>query len=155
EDQRLLYRVAKPVTTWGGHLAIISTHRGANTLFNQLIRDITHNGNPMGWSLHSLPIQKAVDQGLVERINQKSGRHDSRAQFLPPIRAECIDEEQWLEESCCLPADESAAFLSYDLLSPCELPELQLLSSDELIEYATPHPRPSDGRGIKGEGSYP
>src|SRR5882762_6868369 len=48
-DQRLLYRVAKPVTTWGGTLSIISTHRGVGALFYQLIRDITENGNPMGW----------------------------------------------------------------------------------------------------------
>ena len=31
QDQRLLYRVAKPVTTWGGQLSVISTHRGVGT----------------------------------------------------------------------------------------------------------------------------
>src|SRR6266542_3655886 len=70
-DQRLLYRVAKPVTTWGGQLSIISTHRGVNSVFNELIRDIRENDNPMGWSLHSVPIQNAVEQGIVERINEK------------------------------------------------------------------------------------
>src|SRR5215467_9830572 len=64
-DQRLLYRVAKPVTTWGGQLSIISTHRGANTLFNQIITEIVHGGNPKNWSLHPVPIQTAVEQGLV------------------------------------------------------------------------------------------
>ena len=39
-DQRLLYRVAKPCTTWGGQLSIISTHRGTGTLFYQLIQSI-------------------------------------------------------------------------------------------------------------------
>src|SRR6266446_2810260 len=47
QDQRLLYRIAKPVTQWGGTLSIISTHRGPNTLFNQIIREIRHAGNPM------------------------------------------------------------------------------------------------------------
>src|SRR5882762_6016166 len=94
QDQRLLYRVAKPVTTWGGTLSIISTHRGANSVFNQLIRDITENGNPMGWSLHTVPIRKAVEQGLVERINSKSGGRESREEFLERIKTECIDEEQ-------------------------------------------------------------
>src|SRR5882724_10049420 len=70
QDQRLLYRIAQPVTTWGGQLSIISTHRGVNSVFNDLIRDITENENPMGWSLHTVPIQKAVDQGIVERINE-------------------------------------------------------------------------------------
>src|SRR5436309_9141032 len=55
QDQRLLYRVAKPVTTWGGTLSLISTHRGINTVFNQLIEEIRERGNPMGWSLHSVP----------------------------------------------------------------------------------------------------
>src|SRR6266436_7670886 len=102
-DQRLLYRVAKPVTTWGGTLTIISTHRGANSVFNEIIRDIQENDNPMGWSLHSVSVQKAVEEGLVERINAKSGRNDTREGFLARIRKECIDEEQWLQEYCCQP----------------------------------------------------
>src|SRR6266404_7114379 len=77
QDQSLLYRVAKPVTTWGGQLSIISTHRGFATVFNQLISDIKERGNPMGWSLHSVPLQKAVEQGLVERINEKSERAET------------------------------------------------------------------------------
>jgi len=119
-DQRLLYRVAKPVTTWGGTLSIISTHRGANSVFNQLIRDITENGNPMGWSLHTVPIRKAVEQGLVERINSKSGGHESREEFLERIKTECIDEEQWLQEYCCVPADESSAFITFEMIHACE-----------------------------------
>ena len=77
QDQRLLYRVAKPVTTWGGTLSIISTHRGINSVFNEIIRDIRENDNPMGWSLHSVTIQKAVEQGIVEKINEKKGTPDS------------------------------------------------------------------------------
>src|SRR6266850_6167769 len=104
EDQRLLYRIAKPVTTWGGTLSVISTHRGAQSVFNQLIRDITERGNPMGWSLHTVPLQKAVEQGLVERINKKTGAQESREDFLKRLRAGCFDEEQWLQEYCCVPA---------------------------------------------------
>src|SRR5438128_6337015 len=48
QDQRLLYRVAKPVITWGGQLSIISTHRGIGTLFNEIITEILHRGNPNG-----------------------------------------------------------------------------------------------------------
>src|SRR5260221_2150422 len=81
QDQRLLYRVAKPVTTWGGQLSIISTHRCANSVFNELIRDITANRNPMGWRLHTVTLQKAVEQGLAGRINQKSGRNESDEAF--------------------------------------------------------------------------
>lgn len=120
KSQRELYAVAKPVTQWGGTLAIISTHRGVGTVFNQILRDIRERANPMGWSLHSVPVQKAVAEGLVEKINAASGRHETREAWLARQRAECLDEEQWQQEYCCIPADESSAFLSYDLISLAE-----------------------------------
>ena len=135
QDQRMLYRVAKPLTQWGGTLSIISTHRGSQTLFNELIRDITERGNPMGWSLHTVPLQKAVDQGLVEKINAKSGSKDSREAFIARLHAQCIDQEQWLQEYCCTPADESATFITFGMLTSCEEPELKLMSIEELESF--------------------
>ena len=114
--QRTLFAVAKPVIQWGGTISILSTHRGIVTVFNSLIQDINHKGNPMGWSLHTIPIQLAVEQGIVEKINAASGATESREAWLARQRAECIDEEQWLQEYCCIPADESTAFITYDLL---------------------------------------
>lgn len=135
-DQRTLYAVAKPVTQWGGTLAILSTHRGAQTVFNELIIDIQQRGNPMGWSLHTVPIQKAVAEGLVERINAATGRHDANEAWLERQRAECIDQEQWLQEYCCVPADEATAFIPYDLLNACTEPGLDLLTAGELLDCA-------------------
>lgn len=146
KNQRELYAVAKPVTQWGGTLSIISTHRGIGTLFNEIIQKIksapSDPSDPSyqsdsakfarSWSLHSVPVQKAVEEGLVEKIDQVAGRKsdtseksdqsDRRQAWLQQIRAECIDEEQWLQEYCCIPADEASAFLSYDLISSCEDP---------------------------------
>jgi phage FluMu gp28-like protein len=126
-DQRTLYAVAKPVTQWGGTLSIISTHRGVNTVFNQILVDVRERGNSMGWSLHNVPIQRAVEEGLVEKINAVTNRKESRPDWLARQRAECIDEEQWLQEYCCVPADESSAFLSFEMLNACEDPALQLM----------------------------
>lgn len=135
KDQRTLYAVAKPVIQWGGTLSVISTHRGLGTVFNEIITDIRHGGNRMGWSLHSLPIQAAVAQGLVERIDRAADRPVAtdatgltarREHWLAQQRAECLDEEQWLQEYCCVPADESAAFLSFDLINAATEPGLHL-----------------------------
>ncbi|MDX1951498.1 MAG: terminase family protein [Verrucomicrobiota bacterium] len=119
KDQRLLYRIAKPVTTWGGQLEIISTHRGMGTVFNEIIREITEKGNPMGWSHHKVTLADAVAEGLVARINEKTGRKESNEAYLARIRAECLDEEQWAQEYCCVPSDESAAFISHEMIRPC------------------------------------
>jgi phage FluMu gp28-like protein len=133
KDQRDLYKYAKPVIQWGGTLSIISTHRGIGTVFNQIIQDIKHRGNPMGWSLHTIPVQKAVEDGIVERINAVTGGHESREAWLARQRAECLDEEQWLQEYCCQPADEASAFITYDLLQACAA-DAPLLTLDDLAK---------------------
>jgi phage FluMu gp28-like protein len=137
QDQRLLYRIAKPATTWGGTLTIVSTHRGKGTVFYQLIRSITEGGNPMGFSHHKLTLHQAVRQGLVERINKKSGRNETRLGFIRRLRAECLDQEQWLQEYCCVPADESAAFITYEMIVACEDPHC-LQSYDYLVNCKNP-----------------
>jgi phage FluMu gp28-like protein len=147
KDQRTLYAVAKPVIQWGGTLSVISTHRGIGTAFSEIIIDVRERGNRMGWSLHTISIQTAVEQGLVEKINASSAareldlksdpnpatgetdqreqdrRHCARQEWLLRQRAECIDEEQWLQEYCCIPADEAAAFIPYDLINSCTEPD--------------------------------
>ena len=122
KDQRELFRVAKPCTTWGGQLSIISTHRGVNSVFNEIIRSIKEQGNPMGWSHHRVSIYDAVDQGLVDRINKISGRRDLPAQFINRLRSECLDEEQWQQEYCCQPSDENSAFITWEMITSCETP---------------------------------
>jgi phage FluMu gp28-like protein len=137
-------------------LSIISTHRGIGTVFNEIITEIVERGNRMGWSLHTIPIQKAVEQGLVERINA-ADQHDAgstegglrptsadageilrtREQWLGRQRAECIDEEQWLQEYCCVPANEAAAFISYDLINACTEPEC-LVPVEQLAKCSHP-----------------
>lgn len=140
EDQRLLFRVAKPVTTWGGTLTILSTHRGTGTLFYEITQSITKGGNPMGWSHHKVTIYNAVRQGIVQRINKRSGRDESRLAFLRRLRKQCADRETWLQEYCCVAADESAAFITYNMIGACEDQALTLMSVPQLIEYATFHP---------------
>lgn len=137
KDQRTLYAIAKPATQWGGTLSIISTHRGSGSQFNQLIRDVKERGNPMGWSLHTIPIQTAVEQGIVERINAASGGTESREAWVARQRAECIDEEQWLQEYCCTPADDATAFLDWAMITACEESNT-LRNRDYLRECANP-----------------
>jgi phage FluMu gp28-like protein len=42
--------------------------------------------------------------------------------YFNAVKSECADEESFLQEFCCVPGDDNAAFLSYDLLTSCEYP---------------------------------
>ncbi len=142
-DQRALFKVAFPVTTWGGSLSILSTHRGPNSYFNQLIQDTLHHGNPMGWSHHKTTIHDAINDGIVERINDKTGHNESREQWETRTHSQCGTEEVWNEEYCCIPGDESSAFLTYDMIAACEDPNLHLFTTvDALIHSLNSQGRP-------------
>jgi phage FluMu gp28-like protein len=42
--------------------------------------------------------------------------------YFNAVKSECADEESFLQEFCCVPGDDNAAFLSYEMLTSCEYP---------------------------------
>jgi phage FluMu gp28-like protein len=82
-----------------------------------------------------------VAEGLVGKINVKSGRHETNEEFMRRIESECIDGEQWKQEYCCEPADETNAFISYEMITACADDELKLFSYEQLADYAAQHPK--------------
>lgn len=134
-DPRKLYGIAYPGITWGGALAIISTHRGSANFFNELVEEIRHKGNPKGFSLHRTTLQDALDQGFLAKLQAKLPADDIRqdmdeAAYFDFIRAGCADEESFLQEYMCVPANDAAAFLSYDLIAGCEYPATEAWETD-------------------------
>lgn len=124
-DPRKLWSIAYPGITWGGSMEIISTHRGSHNFFNQLIREIRENGNPKKISLHRVTLQDALDQGFLYKLQQSLPEdhevHEmDEAAYFDFIRSGCADEESFLQEYMCQPADDDAAFLEYDLIASCE-----------------------------------
>ncbi len=124
-DPRKLWTIAYPGITWGGCLEVISTHRGSANFFNELIQEIKHSGNPKGISLHTVTLQTALDEGFLFKLQQKLPAGDERlgmdeADYFNFIRAGCADEESFQQEFMCAPADDNAAFLTYDLIAGCE-----------------------------------
>jgi len=124
-DPRKLYAIAYPGITWGGELEIISTHRGSANFFNELVEDVKHRNNPKGFSLHTVTLQDALDQGFLYKLQEYLPDGDLRFEMDEPeyfdfIRSGCASEEQFLQEYMCVPADDEGAFLSYDLIAGCE-----------------------------------
>ena len=126
-DPRKLYAIAYPGITWGGSLEIFSTHRGSANFFNGLVQEIKHKGNPKGFSLHTVSLQLALDQGFLAKLQEKLPADDQRqemdeAAYFDFIKAGCGDEETFAQEYMCQPSDDASAFITYDLLDGCKHP---------------------------------
>lgn len=139
-DPARLYRIAWPGVTWGGRLEIISTHRGRHNFFNTLVEEITQRGNPKNISHHRVTLVDALDQGFLEKLQAKLPPDDprkslSRDDYLQFVRSRCPDEESWLQEYLCQPADESSAFLPYATVAACESPNPLLTSPADLPRH--------------------
>lgn len=126
-DPRKLWSIAYPGITWGGSMEIISTHRGSNNFFNQLIREVRENGNPKQISLHRITLEDALNDGflyvLQKKLPKDANEQDMDEQaYFDFIKSGCADEESFLQEYMCDPADDASKFLDYDLIANAEYP---------------------------------
>ena len=125
KDQRKLWAIAYPGITWGGSMEVISTHRGSHSFFNSLIREAREKGNPKRISLHRVTLQDALDQGFLYKLQQAlpadAEQQDmDEAEYFDYIKNGCADQESFDQEYGCLPADDNAKFLEYELITACE-----------------------------------
>lgn len=124
EDPEQLYNIAYPGITWGGHLEIISTHRGHNNFFNRLIQEVKHNGNPKKISLHTVTLEDALEQGFLEKLKAKLPANDPRyhmdeSAYFDFIRNACASELIFQQEYMCVPMDENTTFIDFRDLQNC------------------------------------
>jgi len=144
EYQAKLWQVAQPTASvWGYQIEVFSTHRARTTKFNQFIVE-AKGGNRMGWSLHSVSIYDAVEDGLVDRINRavakrhnltyeaaKAAKPDwwqTGESFLEKQRRSCDSEADWEQEYNLNPQDSKGAHLTLSEIDRARRPEADLLS---------------------------
>jgi phage FluMu gp28-like protein len=134
DDQPALWKAAKPTTTWGFPLRILSTHNGQQSLFFKFIDKIKKG--KLGWSLHTTTIHKAVEDGLVDKIFGRKTTEVERIKWLKEQEEDAFDSHTWLEEFCCIAVDEATAFLTYELITGCEDDSLNSIYAAEEVESA-------------------
>lgn len=127
DDPMGMHKAAYPTITWGDSYKVLSTHNGEGNVMHRWrqmaerhARGQARQGD-IPWSVHLTTILDAVADGLVDKINSLKGATLTDEQFLNDLRAGCETEEQWLEEFMAVPAMDSYAWLSYDLIEACEV----------------------------------
>lgn len=110
-----LLKAALAMLIWGGRVRVISTHNGADNPFNELVEDI-RAGKRKG-SVHRIPFQEAVADGLYRRVCLRLGKEWSaqeEATWMAGVYAFYGDGAE--EELDCVPANSGGAWLSRALI---------------------------------------
>lgn len=125
QKQREMWGFAYPGITWGGCLEVISTHRGSWSFFNGLVREIRESGNPKKISLHRITLIDALEQGFLFKLQQALPAEAEQqamdeSEYFDFVRSGAADQESFDQEYMCIPANDDAKFLEYELITACE-----------------------------------
>lgn len=114
ENAGELWKAAKPAITWGYPLRILSTHHGKQSLFYNFCEKVKSGELP--WSIHTVDIYQAVNEGLVDKILGQKTTPLIRTSWLQDEKTSCANPLVWAEEYECKAVDEATAFFTYELL---------------------------------------
>jgi hypothetical protein len=103
-----LWETITPCTMWGGRICILSTHSEPDSFYHNLIKNIKKG--EYNYSVHSVTINDAIDQGLVEKINKETNQNITKEQFTATEQNKCKIahegddwESHWAREYLCDP----------------------------------------------------
>lgn len=115
DNLRELLKAALALLMWGGRVAIISTHDGAENPFNELVQEIRAGKRP--YSLHRITLDDALSEGLYRRIclrAKKPWSAEAEGEWRESIFKQYGDAAE--EELLCVPRNSGGAYLSLALI---------------------------------------
>jgi len=112
-----LWASAAGRTTWGYDLGVWSSENGDSTLFHQF--SLEAEAGKGGWSYRKVTIVDAIEQGLVEKINQVTGGKTTREEFLQRCKDKARLDEIFEQEYMCNPKGGMASIVPWSAIVRC------------------------------------
>lgn len=118
DNLRELLKAAIALTMWGGDVALISTHNGEDSDFNEVVEEI--RALKLDYSLHYTPLDDALAEGLYKAIcgaKQNAWTPEAEAKW----RQDLIDfyGDGADEELFCIPSKSGGAYLVRTVVEAC------------------------------------
>lgn len=110
-------KAALALTMWGAKVRLISTHNGADNIFNELVQD--SRAGKKRYSVHRITLDDACEQGLYKRICQVRGMvwsQEAEDVWKADLLRDTATQEDALEEYYCVPKSGGGAYLSRALI---------------------------------------
>ena len=112
-----LWETAQGRVTWGFDLGVWSAHNGTDTLFYQFAQEA--QAGKGGWSYYRVTIEDAIELGLVEKINETSGKKQTREEFLEAAKRRARLDEIFQQAYMCNPRGSTSAIVSWSTIELC------------------------------------
>lgn len=137
-------KAALALTMWGSKVRLISTHNGIDNLFNTLIQDSL--AGKKRYSIHTVDIDLACDEGLYKRICQvkkKEWSQEIEDEWKSNLVKDTATEEDALEEYYCVPKNGGGAYISRGLRERAAILDAPVLrfTGSTLFNQASEHAR--------------
>ena len=99
DDLEETLKAALAFLIWGGSVAVISTHNGEDSIFNEYIKDI--RAGRLSYSLHRTTFDDAVNDGLYERVASITKTNTPKEKWIESMYADYRNSAD--EELRCIP----------------------------------------------------
>lgn len=131
-------KAAVALTMWGAKIRLISTHNGAENLFNELVQD--SRAGKKRYSVHRITLDDACADGLYRRICQVRGvewSQQAEDEWKENLLRDTATREDALEEYYCVPKSGGGAYLSRAIIEArmVEAPVLRYEGSAAFNEW--------------------
>ena len=113
----LLWETAQGRVTWGYDIAAWSSHNGTDTLFYQFSREAAAGKG--GWSHYRVTMEDAVEHGLLEKINARSPKALTPAEFIADCKNRARLPEIYEQAYNCNPSGSVAAIVPWSTVCQC------------------------------------
>ena len=113
-----LWAAAQGRVTWGFDLGCWSSCNGSDTMHEEFCRDA--EAGKGGWSFYKVTMEDAVELGLVEKINQTSGRKLSRAEFIADCKTRSRFEEVYEQDYNCVARGTANPQVGWSVIQRCQ-----------------------------------
>jgi phage FluMu gp28-like protein len=129
QNVRAVLDAVNALLIWGGRIRVISTHNGKLNPFNELINEAKAGKVP--FSLHFIPFQAAIDNGLFKRVCLLRGMEysaEAEREWEAKIRgAYGLRKAQMQQELDAIPADAEGTALSQVLIESVTSPAVAVV----------------------------
>jgi phage FluMu gp28-like protein len=117
QNDALLWETAQGRVTWGYDIGVWSAHNGTDTLFYQFSREAAAGAG--GWSHYKVTMEDAVACGLVDKINEATGKTMTPEEFIADCRKRARLPEVYEQSYNCNPSGSASSIVTWAQICQC------------------------------------